>query len=152
MRNFKLIAVVAVLALLAAACGATAAANTTAAPSPTTAATATGPTVVHVTADEMTITSDVTTFKVGVPYEFEVTNDGAIAHEVMLVRPTDSTDMEAIDELALGMAEEEDLGPGATVSFSYTFTEDDLAGPLELACHVPGHYEAGMLLPITVEA
>ncbi|HDH24606.1 MAG TPA: hypothetical protein ENH00_00225 [Actinobacteria bacterium] len=100
----------------------------------------------------MTITSDLTTFKVGVPYRFEVTNEGAIAHEVMLVQPTDSTDMEAIDELALGMVEAEDLVPGATESFDYTFTKADLAGPLELACHVPGHYEAGMFLPITVEA
>ena len=143
MRNFRVIAVAAVLALVAAACGGTTA---------TTVPADGSPTVVHVTANEMTITSDVTTFKVGVPYTFEVTNEGTIAHEVMLVQPTDLTDMEEIDAFALGMAESEDLVPGATVSFDYTFTEEDLAGPLELACHVPGHHEAGMLLPITVEA
>ena len=143
MRNFKVIAVVAVLAIVAAACGETSA---------TTVPAAGSPTVVHVTAKEMMITSDVTTFKVGVPYTFEVTNYGTIPHEVMLVQPTDLTDMEEIDAFALGMAESEDLVAGATASFAYTFTEDDLAGPLELACHVPGHYEAMMLLPITVEA
>lgn len=155
MRNLRLVAVIAVLAVLAAACGGTATTATTAAPATTAAApetTASGPVVVHLTADEMTIASDLTTFKVGVPYEFEVTNTGKIAHEVMLVEPTDLADMEAIDELALGMVEEDDLGPGATESFEYTFTQDDLAGPLELACHVPGHYEAGMKLAITVEA
>ncbi|MCJ7780549.1 MAG: hypothetical protein MUQ27_06970 [Acidimicrobiia bacterium] len=143
MHNFKVVAVAAVLALVAAACGGTSA---------TTVPAAGSPTVVHVTANEMTVTSDVTTFKVGVPYTFEVTNEGTLPHEVMRVQPTDLTDMEEIDAFALGMAESEDLVPGATVSFDYTFTEEDLAGPLELACHVPGHYEAGMLLPITVEA
>ena len=133
MRSLKILMFLALFALLGTACSS-------------------GPTVVHVTANEMTITSDLTTFKVGVPYRFEVTNEGTLPHEVMLVQPTDLTDMEQIDEMALGMAESEDLVPGATVSFDYTFTPDDLNGPLELACHVAGHYEAGMRLPITVES
>jgi len=133
MRNLRVLAVVAAFALLGTACGS-------------------NPEVVHVTANEMTITSDLTTFKVGVPYRFEVTNEGTVAHEVMLVQPTDLTDMEQIDAMALGMAESEDLVPGATVLFDYTFTQEDLNGPLELACHVAGHCEAGMRLPITVES
>jgi uncharacterized cupredoxin-like copper-binding protein len=37
--------------------------------------------------------------------------------------------------------------PGTTVTREFTFTQ---TGDFEFACHVSGHYEAGMLLPITV--
>jgi len=138
-RLTRLIVVFGALAIVAAACGG----GDGAAPAGT----------IKVTATEMKIESDYTTFKVGVPYHFEVTSEGAIPHEVMLVQPiaAGTMTMEDMDAMALGMVEEEDLPPGATASFDYTFTSDDLAGPLELACHVEGHYEAGMLLPITVE-
>jgi uncharacterized cupredoxin-like copper-binding protein len=33
----------------------------------------------------------------------------------------------------------------------YTFTKAYPAGTLEFACHLSGHYEAGMHLPITVQ-
>jgi uncharacterized cupredoxin-like copper-binding protein len=38
--------------------------------------------------------------------------------------------------------------PGTTVTREFTFTQ---AGDFEFAYRVPGHYEAGMLLPITVQ-
>ncbi|MCJ7753836.1 MAG: hypothetical protein MUP13_04680 [Thermoanaerobaculales bacterium] len=137
MRSIRLIVVFAVLAMIAVACGGGAAPEGT----------------IKVTASDMKIESNYTTFKVGVPYHFEVTNEGAVPHEVMLIQPIEpgTMTMTQMDPLARGMAEEEDLGAGATVSFDYTFTTDDLASPLELACHVEGHYEAGMVLPITVE-
>ena len=108
---------------------------------------------IKVTATDMKIESNYTTFKVGVPYHFEVTNNGAIPHEVMLIQPIEggTMTMEDMDAMARGMAEEEDLGAGATASFDYTFTSADVGAPLELSCHVEGHYEAGMFLPITVE-
>ena len=43
-----------------------------------------------------------------------------------------------------------DLPPGATETLEITFTTPAPAGTLELACYVPGHYEAGMHLPIAV--
>jgi len=49
------------------------------------------------------------------------------------------------------MIEADELTPGATKSFDYTFNETAPAGTLEFACHIPGHYEAGMNLPITVK-
>ncbi len=52
--------------------------------------------------------------------------------------------------MALGMIEEDDMPAGATGTLDLTFTEPAEAGKLEFACHVPGHYEAGMKLPITV--
>jgi len=108
--------------------------------------------IVHVTAESMRIESDVTVFQVGVPYHFEVTNKGVINHEVMLIEPVaeGSMTMQQMDELARGIAEAEALKPGATVTFDYTFKTDDLKGPLEFACHVPGHYRAGMKLGIKV--
>jgi len=60
-------------------------------------------------------------------------------------------DMEAMDEMALAMIEEDELTPGATKTLDYTFTEPASTGDLEFVCHVEGHYEAGMKLPITVK-
>lgn len=137
------------VALLLAACSGSTAAGPSASAGPSAPA---DPVVVHVTGTEFAIESDRTAFQVGVPYEFEVTNEGTIAHEVMLmpVMSGEGMDMEQMDKVALGIAEEEDLVPGATVDFTVTFDEGDVGGSLEFACHVPGHYEAGMHLPITV--
>ena len=60
-------------------------------------------------------------------------------------------DMGELDAMALAMIEASELPTGATASFDYTFTEAASAGVLEFACHTPGHYEAGMKLPITVK-
>jgi len=111
-------------------------------------------TTVHLTATDFKITSDVSNYKVGVPYHFVVKNNGELAHEVMLSKPIKGgaeMTMEQMDKMALGMADAADLQPGKTVSFDYTFTADDLAGPLELSCHLEGHYEAGMVLPIALK-
>jgi len=43
---------------------------------------------------------------------------------------------------------EAELPPGTIVTREFTFTQ---TGDFEFACHVSGHYEAGMLLPITVQ-
>lgn len=135
------ISFVVVLAVALAACGGAA--------SPTPS----GPLEVKVTLTDFKVESSLTEFKVGVPYHFVVTNKGAVAHEIMLM-PVVAADsgmtMEEMDKMALAMIEEDDMPGGATESFDVTFTEPAAAGQLELACHVPGHYEAGMKLPITV--
>jgi len=59
--------------------------------------------------------------------------------------------MEEMDAMALAFVEEDELTPGVTQTLDYTFTEPAPAGSLELGCHIEGHYEAGMLLPITVK-
>ena len=112
---------------------------------------------VKITLNEFGIESSRTDFQKDVPYRFVVTNAGTVEHEMMIMAPTmtDSTgmvmDMGAMDKMALVMIEASDLPAGATASFDYTFTESAAAGSLELACHTPGHYEAGMKLPITVQ-
>ena len=112
------------------------------------------PVDVQVTADDFSFTSSVTTFEVGVPYHFVVTNKGSVAHEFMIVKPipADTTmDMEQMDQMALAHIEESDLPAGATASVDYTFTQAYPEGQMEFACHLPGHYEAGMHLSITVK-
>ena len=137
----KLLVVLIVTGLLLTACGGAASTQTE----------------VKVTLTDFGIQSSVTEFKVGVPYHFVVTNTGAIPHEFMLMPPLMADhmgmamDMEELDEMALAHIGEDELQPGATVSFDYTFTEPAPSGTLEFACHIPGHYEAGMKLGITVK-
>jgi uncharacterized cupredoxin-like copper-binding protein len=109
---------------------------------------------VQVTLTEFGFDASLTDFKVGVPYRFVVTNAGTVNHEIMIMAPLTEEDtgmdMHELDETALAMIEEDQLPSGATASFEYTFMEAADTGSLEFACHTPGHYEAGMKLPITV--
>jgi uncharacterized cupredoxin-like copper-binding protein len=112
------------------------------------------PVEVQMTLTEFNIESSLTTFKVGVPYHFVVTNAGSVEHEIMIMEPMETSedmDMEEMDEMALAHIEEDDLPAGGTSTLDYTFTEPAPAGTLEFACHLPGHYEGGMKLPIVVE-
>lgn len=109
---------------------------------------------VKITLTDFGVDSSVTDFKAGVPYHFVVTNKGLINHEIMILPPATGDmmdmDMGELDEMALAMIEADELPPGATVSFDYTFNEPASAGSLEFACHVEGHYEAGMKQSIIV--
>jgi uncharacterized cupredoxin-like copper-binding protein len=111
------------------------------------------PVEVKVTTTDFGFSASQTTFKVGVRYHFVVTNQGKVEHEVMLVKPIEAgmMDVEAMDAMALAHIEEDDLQPGTTQSFDYTFTEAAPTGQMEFSCHLAGHYEAGMKLPITVQ-
>lgn len=111
------------------------------------------PITVKVTADEFSFKSSLTTFTVGQKYHFEVINNGQVPHEIMVIKPIQpgTMDMEMMDGMSLAHITEEDLQPGTTKTVDYTFTKTDAAEKLEFACHVPGHYEAGMKLPIVVK-
>lgn len=112
---------------------------------------------VQITLTDFGIESSVTEFKVGVPYRFVVTNAGAVNHEFMIMAPLTedqmgmAMDMHELDEAALAMIAEDELPPGATATLEFTFAEAAGEGSLEFACHTPGHYEAGMELPIVVK-
>lgn len=111
------------------------------------------PVEVQVTMTEFAFESSLTNFQVGIPYEFVVTNDGDEEHEIMVMEPMEDSpdmDMEELDELALWSIEAEDLQPGETATYTYTFTSPAETGQLEFACHVAKHYELGMHMPITV--
>lgn len=109
---------------------------------------------VDVTLTDFGIESSLVTFDVGVPYHFIITNEGAVNHELMIMEPMmpgmDMT-MEEMDAMALAFVEEDELTPGVTQTLDYTFTEPVPAGSLEFSCHIEGHYEAGMVMPITVK-
>ena len=109
---------------------------------------------VEVTLTDFGIESTLDAFEVGVPYHFIITNEGAINHELMIMEPMMpgmEMSMEEMDAMALAHVEEDELPPGATQTLDYTFTEPAPAGSLEFDCHIEGHYEAGMVLPITVK-
>ena len=109
------------------------------------------PVDVQVTLTEFTITSSVTTFKVGVPYHFTVNNAGTAAHELEIMPPESGTlTADQISKLALASLSQSDLPAGATKTLDYTFTKAYPQGTIEFACHLAGHYEAGMHLPIVV--
>ncbi len=109
---------------------------------------------VQVTLVEYKITSSTTTFHVGVPYHFVVTNKGTIPHEFMVMPPmSDNMSMASMDSAALVFIPI--LSPGQTSTIDYTFTKPD--AHLEIACHFSGrqasdsHYALGMHLSIIVE-
>lgn len=122
-----------------------------------TACGGTGKQEVKVRLTEFGIESSLTAFKAGVPYQFVVTNAGLVNHEFMIGHQWApdhmgmGMSMEELDKMTLAMIDESKLTPNATVTIDYTFQEPAPAGNLEFACHTPGHYEAGMQLPITVE-
>jgi uncharacterized cupredoxin-like copper-binding protein len=84
---------------------------------------------------------------------FEVSNSGDVRHE-FFVGTLDEHEEHA-DEMredAHGDEAHENpaavrLEPGESGSLTYTFAE---AGELLVGCHEPGHYEAGMVAPVTV--
>jgi len=85
-----------------------------------------------------------TTFKVGQTYTFTATNAGKIEHELVFEKAGDNdVPLESNGK----EVELENIGPGTSKSLDFAFTE---AGTYQLACHVEGHYAAGMVLTIYV--
>jgi uncharacterized cupredoxin-like copper-binding protein len=122
--------------------------------SPTSTGSAVQKQTVQVTLVEYKITSSITTFHVGVPYHFVVTNKGTIPHEFMVMPPMgDNVSMASMDSAALVFIPI--IAPDQTSTIDYTFTKPD--AQLEIACHFTGrqasdsHYALGMHLSIIVE-
>ena len=125
----------------------------TASATPSASAATSEPQTVTVTLTEFGIESSVSAFHVGTPYHFVVTNQGKVPHELMIVQPIapGMMSMTEMDNMAVAHVEEDDLPTGATYALDFTFDHPYAAGELEFACHIAGHYEAGMLAPMTVE-
>lgn len=106
---------------------------------------------VQVTLSEYKITSSLTTFTLGTSYHFVVTNKGQVAHEFMIMpmgMNMEHMSMDEMHKMALYMFN--NVAPGETKTFDFTFPSSLAGQNLEFACHFPGHYEAGMRLPLTV--
>ena len=120
-----------------------------AAESPTAAAS--GATQVDITLVDNKIQSPVTTFQVGVPYTFVITNAGQRGHNFNISTPvSEAGSLEAALQTALLAVPQSELGPGASVTVEYTFPAEAAGKNLEFSCLIRMHYQMGMLLPITV--
>ena len=139
-RQFAgLLALLSMLVVALAACG-----NST---SPTSS----GSQEVQVTLSEYKITSSLATFSPGTSYHFVITNSGKVAHEFMIMPMGMNMHDMSMDDMhknALHMIDS--VAPGETKTFDYTFTSSMMGQRFEFACHLPGHYEAGMQSPIVV--
>jgi uncharacterized cupredoxin-like copper-binding protein len=110
------------------------------------------PVNVQVTLTDFKIQSSLTAFSTGVPYHFTVTNKGALAHQVLIMPPEPSPiSADQATSMSLAGIGGQGMAPGTTKTFDYTFTKPAPAGTLGFACHLPGHYEAGMHTPIVVQ-
>jgi len=105
-------------------------------------------TSVQVTLRDTSIESSLSTFAVGVLYHFVVTNDGTTAHEFMIAPPPTAATEQDMRSVALAYIPP--FAPGTAQLVDYTFTQPATSGSLEFACHLGGHYQLGMKLPITV--
>lgn len=136
-----LLTILSILVVVLAACGGRS----------TTTTTSSGSREVQVTLSEYKITSSVTTFSPGTSYRFVVTNKGQVAHEFMIMpmgMNVGGMSMDEMHKIALHMID--NVAPGETKTFDYTFAASMMGQDFEFACHLPGHYEAGMHLPMLV--
>ena len=103
-------------------------------------------TAVKVTLSEFTVEMSGTTLAAGTKVTYTITNNGKIKHEMVLEKEG-VTD----EPLAFNGTEQEaeDIEPGTTRTVEWTIPE---AGKYQLACHVEGHYEAGMKTAFIAEA
>jgi uncharacterized cupredoxin-like copper-binding protein len=137
-RSTLLLACLIILSTALAACGPAAGGNK--------------PVEVQVTLTDFAVQTSLSTFSVGVPYHFVIVNKGSVAHEFIIMPPAaDTATADEKRKSALLTVGESDLQSGATKAVDFTFTAAAPAGTLEIACHIAGHYEAGMHLPIVVK-
>lgn len=106
---------------------------------------------VQIAESEFNITSSVTTFSPGKAYHFVVTNNGQAPHEFMIMPAgmnMPGMSMDDMHKTALAMIDS--VAPGETKTLDFTFASPASGQNFEFACRLPGHYEAGMKLPILV--
>jgi len=137
--KLSLFAILSLMVLVLAACGGTSSGNSN---------------QVNVTLSDFKVQSSQTTFVPGQTYHFVVSNDGNTNHEFMVMPPmnTGMNDMQQMDKMALHYIRSDQLPSKASQSFDYTFPSSSAQQSLEFSCHLPGHYEAGMHLPISVHS
>jgi uncharacterized cupredoxin-like copper-binding protein len=129
-------------ALAASACGT---------PVPSATATPPDPVEVEITLADNTLTSSLTTFKVGVPYVFVIKNNGMHAHDFNINQPREiiKSLSDMIDGALLRVSTEE-LPAGGEATVEYIFPESAVDMTLELSCLILQHYIEGMRVAIQV--
>ena len=104
--------------------------------------------------DELAFDPASVSVSMGETIEFKVSNTGSVGHEFVI---GDESFQAAHEEEMAGMEGDMlppdetyaiSLAPGETMSIAWTFTSE---GEVKYGCHVPGHYEGGMVGTVTVE-
>jgi len=105
-------------------------------------------TVVKVMMQEWKMEFAPATVQVGSPVRLEIANKGVITHEVVLEKAGEVD--KALKAEVNGkqvIADTQEITPGSSKTLTWTFTEP---GTYWAACHIPGHFEAGMKVAFTV--
>lgn len=102
------------------------------------------PVEVQVTLSDFKVEASPATVPANTLVKFVVTNNGSLEHEMVVEK---KGDVDKPLETASGPAEAEKIPAGGSKTLEWTFTEP---GQYQLACHVPGHFEAGMVTDLTV--
>src|SRR5215208_4566719 len=106
---------------------------------------------VTVTLADNTIDASTTTFQVGVPYTFVITNKGKHAHNFNINPPVSvSGSLEGALNNAFLSVPQDQLGPGQSATVEFTFPDAAAGQLLEFSCLIRRHYEDGMKADITV--
>jgi len=108
-------------------------------------------TTVEVTLIDNKIESSLTSFQVGVPYTFVITNAGRHGHNFNISTPVSVVgSLQDALKTALLAVDQDQLGAGASVTVEYTFPASAAGANLEFSCLIRRHYDDGMWLPITI--
>ena len=88
----------------------------------------------------------------GETVKFEIANSGKLDHEFILGSAEEQVEhdkeMAAMSGMKMTHINGVSVAPGKTGILIWTFTK---AGTLQYACHVPGHYVAGMVGQLTIK-
>ena len=117
----------------------------------TESAPVTGGTQVDITLADNTIETNMTSFQVGVPYTFVITNTGRHAHNFNINPPVSVAGslQQALDSALLAVPQEQ-LGVGQSTTVEFTFPDTAAGQLLEFSCLIRRHYDDGMKVDITV--
>lgn len=117
----------------------------------TESAPVTGGTQVDITLADNTIETNMTSFQVGVPYSFVITNTGRHAHNFNINPPVSVAGslQQALDSALLAVPQEQ-LGVGQSTTVEFTFPDTAAGQLLEFSCLIRRHYDDGMKVDITV--
>ena len=83
---------------------------------------------------------------------FEIVNQGKLDHEFVLGDSAEQVEhdkeMAAMPGMKMNHINGVSVGPGKSARLAWTFTAP---GTLQYACHVPGHFVAGMVGQLTIK-
>ena len=120
-------------------------------PAATEAVPVSGSTRVDVTLADNTIETSLSSFQVGAPYTFVITNAGQHAHNFNINPPVSITgSLQGSFDSALLVVPQEQLGPGQTATVEFTFPDSAAGQLLEFSCLIRRHYDDGMKMDIIV--